>query len=170
MKTVILGDLPPALSSLIAQRQRFGLDTHDEIWNGEYHMAPAAAFRHGESQGRLFEVLAPRARARGLRLGLEFNLGHKDDFRVPDLGLFRGEPDGVWFDTVAMVVEVRSPDDESLEKFGFYFGRGVEEILIADLVTETIQWFVRGSSRFEAADASSLLGVSGSELANELGW
>ncbi len=69
-----------------------------------------------------------------------------------------------------MVGEVRSPDDESLEKFDFYFERGVEEILIADPVTETIEWFVRGRVGFVSADTSSLLGLSGAELAGELGW
>ena len=44
MKTVVLGDPPPVLASLIAERKRLGLDTHDEVWQGEYHMAPAASF------------------------------------------------------------------------------------------------------------------------------
>lgn len=34
MKTVILGDPPPAIASLIAERQRLGLDTDDEVRDG----------------------------------------------------------------------------------------------------------------------------------------
>ena len=40
MKTVVLGDPPPALASLIAERQRLGLDRRDEIWEGDYHVVP----------------------------------------------------------------------------------------------------------------------------------
>jgi hypothetical protein len=53
MKTVVLGDPPAVLVTLFEERKRPGLDTHDEIWNGEYHMAPAAAFSHGRMQGLL---------------------------------------------------------------------------------------------------------------------
>jgi hypothetical protein len=39
MKTVVLGDPPLVLTSLIADRKRLGLDSHDEAWNGEYQLS-----------------------------------------------------------------------------------------------------------------------------------
>jgi hypothetical protein len=42
VRTIVLGPPPPELNALIARRQSLGLDTHDEVWKGEYHMAPAA--------------------------------------------------------------------------------------------------------------------------------
>ncbi len=170
MKTVVLGDMPPAVLSLIAERQRLGLDTHDEVWNGEYHMAPAASFKHSRSNGLLFQLLDNAAAPRGLIASMEFNLGVNKDFRVPDLGVHRGAPEGIWFPTATMVVEVRSPDDESYDKFGFYFAHGVEELLIADLPTETVSWFVRDSNGFQSDVVSQILGLTSAQVTETLGW
>ena len=170
MKTVVLGDPPEVLVSLLAERKRLGLDRHDELWRGEYHMAPAPTYEHAEGGGVIFALLGPLARRAGLRASLEFNLGDPHDFRVPDLGFHRGRPSGAWIATAAIVVEVRSSNDESFEKFDFYFGHGVEEILIADLAMQTVHWFVRGFTSFVAAEASELLGISSSDVAVALEW
>jgi Uma2 family endonuclease len=169
-KTVILGEPPQVVLSLIAERQRLGLDRHDEIWEGDYHMVPAASFEHASSGGRLVRFLGDRADEVGLQTCLEFNLGEPRNFRVPDLGFHRGSPSGAWIPTAAVVVEIRSPDDESYEKFAFYFERGVEEMLIADLETRTVRWFVRGADAFVEATASAVLGVSTDDVAGVLGW
>jgi Uma2 family endonuclease len=170
MKTVVLGDMPEVLASLIAERQRLGLDTHDEVWNGEYHMAPAASFRHSETVGLLFELLRASAVPKGLRTSVEFNLGRPSDFRVPDLGVHRGNPEGVWLNTAAMVVEVRSPNDETYDKFGFYFEHGVEEVLVADLATSRVTVFVRAEHEYIAAEVSVLLGLTVQDVAVALAW
>ena len=170
MKTVVLGDPPPVLASLIAERKRLGLDTHDEVWQGEYHMAPAASFEHGRVGAVLASLLATHAPAGNLTVGLEFNLGELNDFRVPDLGLHRGSPSGVWLPTAAIVVEVRSPNDESLEKFDFYFGHGVDEVLIVDLTTHAVAWFLRAVGGFVEAPRSALLQLPATEIAFQLNW
>jgi Uma2 family endonuclease len=170
MKTVVLGEMPPAIASLIAERQRLGLDRHDEIWEGDYHMVPVGSFEHASTGSSLNQLLGVRARTAGLVSSLEFNLGEPTDFRVPDLGFHRGRPSGVWISTAAVVVEVRSPGDESYEKFGFYFAHGVEEILIADLVTQTVQWYARGDEGFVSAPGSDLLGISAEEVRAALDW
>jgi Uma2 family endonuclease len=169
MRTVVLGDPPSVLVSLISDRQRLGLDTHDEVWQGDYHMAPAANFQHGQIQLEIAILFKGRV-PEDLVVGLEFNLGDKANFRVPDLGVHRGEPSGSWFATAAIVVEVRSPDDESYEKFDFYFEHGVEEILIADLTTREARWFRRGVDGFVDADRSALLGVTSADVAAVAGW
>jgi Putative restriction endonuclease len=165
MKTVVLGEPPAALSSLISQRQRLGQDTHDEIWDGDYHMAPAANGRHGEVQALLTELLGPLARTAGLRVTVEFNLGDTTNFRVPDIGIHRQTPHRTWFATAALVCEVRSPDDESWQKFDFYYDAGVEEVVIFDLDDDTIYWFARGASEYIPVEASVLLNVSVAEVA-----
>jgi hypothetical protein len=42
MKTVVLGPLSPEFEAILARRHALGHDLFDEIWEGEYHMAPAA--------------------------------------------------------------------------------------------------------------------------------
>ena len=194
---MVLGDLPRILGSLIAERQHLGLDTHDELWVGEYHMAPlsnaagptsspertalltdrqagsgapAANFEHGRIGARLIRILDPLAAAAQLELSLEFNLGSSTDFRVPDLGLHRGSPTGTWINTAAIVVEVRSPDDETFEKFAFYFDHGVDEVLVADLVERTVTWFVRGADSYVPAATSDLLSTTSRDTQSALGW
>ena len=48
MKTLVLGDPPPVIASLILER-RLGIDTHDEIWDGDYHMSSITASRRSLS-------------------------------------------------------------------------------------------------------------------------
>ena len=170
MKNVVLGDPPHPLGSLISDRQRLGLNTHDELWAGEYHMGPAANFEHGRVGARLLRVLDPLAQSGGFELSLDFNLGSANDYRVPDLGVHRGAPSGTWIGTAAIVVEVRSPDDETYDKFGFYFDHGVNEILVADLVTRTVTWLTRGPSSYVPIPKSELLPISATEIQTALGW
>ena len=84
--------------------------------------------------------------------------------------MHRGIPSGTWISSAAIVVEVRSPDDETYEKFDFYFDHGVEEILVAELVTRKVSWFVRGDTTFEQTPTSGLLGLAAHDLADSLGW
>ncbi len=170
MKTVVLGDMPDILSSLIAERQRFGLDTHDEIWEGSYHMAPAPTGKHAKSGATIVRLLSDAADLIGLYSTLEFNLGGPKNFRVPDLGFHRTDPVSAWHATAAIVVEVRSPDDESYEKFEFYFDHGVEEILIADIETEIVQWYRRATAAFEKTDRSDILAISATQVKTVLRW
>jgi Uma2 family endonuclease len=89
---------------------------------------------------------------------------------APNLGLHRGTPTGTWIETAAIVVEVRSPDDETFEKFGFYFARGVDEVLVADLVLHTVTWFGRGEDSYVPRSISNLLNASSTEIQTTLGW
>jgi Uma2 family endonuclease len=170
MKTVVLGDPPEVLVSLIEQRKRLGLDMHDEVWEGDCHMAPAASFEHGRVGSALDRFIGPRAESVGMLVSLPFNLGESSNFRVPDLGVHRGEPNGIWIATAAIVVEIRSPDDETFDKFDFYFSRGVEEILVADVGSKSVSWFVRSTSEFAQHVRSELLGITSTEISVALGW
>jgi len=53
--------------------------------------------------------------------------------------------------TAALVIEVRSPGDETYDKFGLYAKRGVEELLVADPQRRAVQiWLLRGDGYTEA--------------------
>jgi Uma2 family endonuclease len=169
MKTVVVGHSPTVVS-LIAERQRLGLDTYDEVWHGEYYMAPAPSYEHGLVQSTITGLLLGPAHAHDMQVTGPFNLGDATDFRVPDLGVHRGSPSGVWLDTAAIVVEIRSPNDETLQKFEFYLRHEVDEILIVDLTDHSVQWFERAEDGYAVTVTSALLGLSSADAVKLLGW
>jgi hypothetical protein len=46
VRTVVLGPRPPELEAVLERRRALGQDLYDEVWAGEYHMAPAPSHRH----------------------------------------------------------------------------------------------------------------------------
>jgi hypothetical protein len=158
MRTVVLGPPPPELAALIARRQQLGLDKYDEVWDGEYHMAPLAHASHAWIDQQLAELLGPLCRAVGLFATGPFSLGSQDDFRVPDRGVHRVRPNTVWVPTAAAVVEIESPYDETSEKLPFYASHGVEEILVVSPARRAVAWLMLDGAAYTPADASRLLG------------
>ena len=49
-----------------------------------------------------------------------FNVGEPNDYRIPDVGLVRGDDDELYYGTAALAVEVISPGDETWNKLDFY--------------------------------------------------
>ena len=45
--TAVPDERPPELTALLERRRKLGLDTFDEVWEGEYHLASAADVSHG---------------------------------------------------------------------------------------------------------------------------
>lgn len=131
VKTVVLGPPPPELETLIQRRRALGLDGYDEVWSGEYHVAPAANSRHGAVQAAVLALLRECAGDPRLVVG-PFNLGTANDYRVPDGGVLRDGGSGLYLDTAALVLEVISPDDESYAKLEHYARHGVSELLYVD--------------------------------------
>ena len=76
----------------------------------------------------------------------------------------------MWLPTALIVVEVVSPDDETYQKFEFYFAHGVEELVVADPDSRTVRWWRRGDASFEPVDVSPLLGVDVAEVASLIDW
>ena len=115
------------------------------------------------------------AEPRGCRAYHEINVasvgGWPDDYRVPDLVLLT--PDRFDIDrneyfegAPAVVVEIRSPDDESYEKLPFYAKIGVPEVWIIDRDTKAPEVYVLAGGDYakQTADrqgwvASSLCGI-----------
>ncbi len=170
MRTVVLGPWPPELDALIARRRSLGLDTHDEVWKGEYHMAPSAHSSHGWLDDQLAVLLHPLAQAAGLGGTGPFNLGEPDDFRVPDRGLHRSRPHAVWIPTAAIVVEIESPDDETWDKIDFYASHRVDELLIVSAETRSVTWLALEEGQYEEVQESRLLGPESRTLADRIEW
>ncbi len=170
MTTVVLGPRPPELQALIDRRRALGLDGHDEVWDGVYVMAPFAHPHHGAVKAQLVEHLTPRARAEGLVSGDSFNLGSRDDFRVPDAGWHRQLPDTAYVATAALVLEVLSPDDRTFDTLPFYAGHRVQELLVAVPVERRVRCWQLVDGAYVEQPGSALLGVSMARLAAEVAW
>jgi Uma2 family endonuclease len=169
MRIVVLGD-SREIRELIEQRQRTGADLYDEMWKGEYHIAPAPHRSHGFLQDRIAEILGPLARSAGLFGSGPFNLGDSFDYRVPDLGFHRDQEPRTWVPIAAIVVEIVWPDDESWAKLDFYAAHEVDEVLIVDPETRRVTWLRRDGSGYAEADGSVLLGITTTDLASQLDW
>lgn len=147
MDTVILD--PPA--AVIAERQRLGLDRFDEVWDGEYHMVPGPNVPHQRIEKGLVLALHPLAHARDLEILCEINLLVSEelgfqDFRIPDLAIFGAAHAGRAgiIGAVPLVVEIRSPGDDSFKKLPFYERLGLGEVLIIDRDTKAVRRWVNG--------------------------
>ncbi len=137
--------------SLLAERHRLGLDVRDEVWGGVLHMVPPPSNEHQRVVGklyRLFETYFERHSLGAVRLGV----GVRDtkaaeaNYRVPEWFALKKEresllaPDSSYLDAGPdVVVEVRSPGDETDEKTPFYDSLGVGEVLLIDRDTKRVE-------------------------------
>jgi Uma2 family endonuclease len=170
MRTLVLDPPPPQLEALLDQRRRTGTDLHDEVWEGVYHVIPVAGIAHSLVAQQIGVLLDAPARANGLVVGAEFNLGGKDDYRVPDLGVHRDPQLAVWVPTAAIAVEVLSPDDDTWKKLPFYARHEVEELLIVDPAKRSVTWLALREGEHRPTEHSELLDLSASALAQRLDW
>ncbi len=170
MSTLVLDPPPVELQALLERRRRLDLDRHDEMWDGVYHVALAPNAPHAFVGQELSTLLSAAARAKGLYVSLEFNLGASDNYRVPDLGVHRERPSGAWIPTVALVVEILSPGDESWEKLPFYAANDVDELLIVDPVTHKIDWLALRDGEYRPIERSGLIDLGAGDLAERIDW
>jgi Uma2 family endonuclease len=172
VRTLILDPPSAGLDELLERRRRSGLDRLDEAWEGVLHMIPAPSFEHAEIATHLARLLGPLADQAGLTIAMhEFSLGEGEhDFRVPDGGLHRGRPRGVWHSTAALVVEIVSPGDETWEKFLFYAAHRVDELLIVDPQKRTVDWLALRQDEYQPVERSSLIDLGPDELAEWIDW
>jgi Uma2 family endonuclease len=171
MPTLVLDPQPVELAELIERRSRLGQDLFDEVWEGVLHMNPAPAGGHAKVDQQLAELLGGLARRAGLTATGPFNLGEGEhDYRVPDRGLHREWSDRVWYSTAALVLEIVSPGDESYKKLDFYAAHGVDEIVIVDRETRTVEWLALVGERYEPVERSGLIELGQAELEQQIDW
>lgn len=135
----------------------------DEMWEGVLHMPPMPNRMHQRFARDLQMYLQQHwAKPRRAEVHQEVNLTTVEDeddwtknFRIPDLVLlpsdrFSIDKNEYMAGAPLVVIEVRSPGDETDEKFAFYSGLGVPEVWIFDRDSKAIELFLLGSeSRFE---------------------
>jgi Uma2 family endonuclease len=170
VRTLILDPPPAQLQDLLDRRRRNGADRHDEVWQGVRHMVPAPGAAHSLIAQQLAILLDAPARAVGLVVSVDFNLGDEGDYRVPDLGIHRGSPRGTWIPTAAAAIEILSPQDETWEKLPFYAECRVDELIIVDPATRSVDWRGRRESGYAPIERSALLDLDGQRLAAQIDW
>ncbi|MEW6154763.1 MAG: Uma2 family endonuclease [Actinomycetota bacterium] len=165
--------VPP---DLLEERRRTGADRWDEMWDGVLHMVPAPSGPHQRFTTRLAAVLGPAAEGRGLTFSHGTELYRpgvgRPDHRIPDLAAYRREhatERGIE-GRAELVVEVRSPGDETYDKFGFYAEMGVDEVLVVDPATCVAEMFVlEGASLVTGPLRCEVLGLTFASAATPAG-
>lgn len=152
---------------LIRQRRRLGIDRHDEMWDGELHMPPPPSWEHqGIDQGLSHFFLVhwqnlgeghfrSNVGVRPRNVPLLDIAGEKlpEDYRAPDLvflatgtrarlqrGWVVGAPDAL--------IEIRSPGDETYEKFPFYHALGVPELIVIHRDSKAVEVYARAKREY----------------------
>jgi len=140
---------------ILESRKRSGICQRDEVWEGVLHMSPEPDFEHQDFEGGLETWLRLNwGRPRRAKVLHRINLALPgagsawvDNFRIPDLVLLTAERFSINCRThfeggPEVVVEIRSPDDESEEKLPFYAQIGVLEVWIIDRDTKEIDLYL----------------------------
>jgi Uma2 family endonuclease len=170
MPTVVCDPQPAEVTALIERRRKLDLDRCDEVWDGVLHMNPAPHGRHARIESRLSEILGPPARAAGLVPMGQFNVGYAEDYRVPDGGLLRPGPDELFYATAALVIEIRSPGDETWDKLSFYATQQVDEVLVVDSEEQMVHWMALKAGQYVDIERSGLIALGPVELAEQIDW
>lgn len=129
--------------TMLDERRRLGLDGRDEMWDGVLHVVPPPGGPHQRLSTKLMVRLSPLAEARGLVPHMETGLFRTvDDYRVPDqLYCLSQHTSDRGAEGAELVVEVRSPGDETYDKLDFYAALGVREALVVHPADRRIEVF-----------------------------
>ncbi|HXE71785.1 MAG TPA: Uma2 family endonuclease [Candidatus Nitrosotenuis sp.] len=135
----VMSPVPP---DLLAWRKKRGLDRWDEMWEGVLHMVAAPTSEHQDLEGAMETWLRIHwARPFGGRVYHQVNVaapgGWPDSYRIPDLVLLTPErfhiDKSLYFEGAPeVVVEIRSPEDETYDKLPFYASLEVPEVWVVD--------------------------------------
>jgi Uma2 family endonuclease len=170
MRTLLPDPPPQPFEDLLEWRRRIGADRHDEVWEGVLHMSPGPHEIHSDVQCQIGVLLYEPARAAGLHPRGEFNIGERDNYRVPDGGLRRERVWRLYAPSAALVVEVVSPNDETWDKLGFYAAHDVRELVIADPQTQTVHWLTLEHGEYRPIERSGVIELGPAELAQRIDW
>ena len=132
---------PRLEEELNERRKAWGVDQHDEVWEGVYFMPPMASDDHQDLVLEFAAVLREAISKRGLgkvRPGVNLAASAEDwehDYRVPDVVVFLADTvaenhNTFWTGAADFIIEITSPRDRCYEKISFYSRIGVRELLI----------------------------------------
>lgn len=158
MRAVVL-DVP---ESWLTERARLGLDRYDESWEGVLHMVPAPGFQHQKLGTKLVAFFEPLLAGRGIELQYETEVhrpgGEVTDYRIPDLVFFRADQPGLVTErglegAPLAILEIRSPNDETYEKFDFWAKLGVPELIVLGPQARSAEVYRLAGSRYLATSS-----------------
>ena len=140
MPTVIHVPDEETFEEMIAEREKLGINHHDEVWDGEYVVMNVPANRHQRIVGRLTTVLEGICDLRGgddvlPGVNVTDRDNWKSNYRVPDVAVFLAgnpaEDRGThFFGGPDLAIEILSPRDRTYEKFAFYAAIGTRELIV----------------------------------------
>ncbi len=166
---VLVSD-PYVVEELIEQRRRNGAERYDEMWKGILHVNPLPTGVHQDIVQQLSVIFDQPARDAGLFVRPGVNIGEPDDYRGPDSVLQRERLPGLWHETAALAVEVRSPRDATWKKFPHYAEHGVDEFVVIEPEKRSVQWFALADGEYVPTERSTVIPLGPSELAAQLDW
>jgi len=142
----------------LADRRSKGLDRWDEMWDGVLHITPAPTFEHQRILDRLIGFLESLVRTSGRgQLASGVNVfGAESNYRVPDLTFvaagreFVIQEDGVRGGGPDAVIEIRSPHDETYDKFPFFASLGIREVIVIDRDSKRPELYRLAGSQYVA--------------------
>jgi Uma2 family endonuclease len=137
--TLIVTD-PREKERLIAERRAAGGDKYDEVWEGDYVMAPIADDEHQDVQLALGSALLQVMRPHGAFVRAGVNVTDRDEgwehnYRCPDVVVFLADTTARncgshWVGGPDFAVEILSPGDRTPKKLPFYASVNVRELLV----------------------------------------
>ncbi len=134
---------PDLEREIIAQRQAWGIDHHDEVWEGVYFIASPKDNHHQHLLALLASVFIDVLGFRKLgKVLIGANVSDRrshweQNYRVPDLLVFlpgnaAEDRDTHWLGGPDLAVEIVSPGDRTYEKVPFYATVNTREVLVID--------------------------------------
>ena len=157
MKAVVLS----VTEEELAQRRLTGIDRFDEMWEGVLHMAPAPSFEHQRMVTEINRFAGGICERRGrgvlvFQINVFNDASPKPDYRIPDLTFIaKGREhiiahDGTRGGGPDAVIEIRSPEDETYEKFPLFAQLGVREVIVIDRDTKRPEVYRLAGSQYIA--------------------
>jgi Uma2 family endonuclease len=172
MATLVRDPQPADFEALLERRRRLDEDRFDEVWQGVLHMNPAPAFEHQLISQQLAELLGPLARAAGLKPVVGgVNVGVSDNYRIPDASMHKPGTAGTFLASAVLGVEILSPNDETYAKLPFYADHGVQEMVIVDPATRSVEWLgLQSDGEYRAIERSSVIDCGPAAMAEQIDW
>ncbi len=158
---------PGVEQRLIAERRASGADRKDEVWDGVYIIMPDPNVEHQRLVARLVVALSDVVRPPaggdvfpGLNLS-DRTEDWKDNYRCPDVAVFLSGNTARVFEAhicgpADFLVEIVSPNDKTREKFDFYGGLGVRELLLIDRQPWSLELYRLSGNELVPAGRSSV--------------
>lgn len=141
----------------LAERRASAAGQWDEVWNGELHMPPMPNGFHQDFNLDLASFLKWEwAKPSGGLVRQEVNLTTPEDednwthnYRIPDLVMVSKDRRHIdkseyMVGAPLVVVEIKSPGDDTYDKFPFYAGLGVPEVWVFDRDTKAAELYALG--------------------------